>query len=153
MINLALKGIEKGSSVMEIEAAVLLVMEKVNFQPKEIDTELTDANTEGSLVMVFVVKECTVNELAHLQYELGEKFFLKILGKSRSDIFLQVEAPKDEFLNLGKRYVYQEARREHPTTSYSQQQPSMPAQQSSTGSSQQPLRTLNGNSSSVFQNK
>lgn len=117
MINLALNGINKGSSVMEIEAAVLRVMEKVNFQPKEIDTELTDARTEGCLVMVFVVKECTVKELANLQSELGEKFLLKVLGKSKSDIFLQVEAPKDDFLNLGKRYVYQEPRPMHTPSS------------------------------------
>lgn len=108
MINLALNGIEKGSSVMEIEAAVLRVMEKVNFQPKEINTELTDAKTDGCLVMVFVAKELTGEELINLQSEFGKKFTLKVLGKSKSDIFLQVEAPKEEFLNLGRRYVYQE---------------------------------------------
>lgn len=129
MINLALKGIEKGSSVMEIEAAVLRVMEKVNFQPKEIDTELTDAKIDGCLVMVFVAKELTGEELINLQSEFGKKFTLKVLGKSKSDIFLQVEAPKDDFLNLGKRYVYQEPRREHPTTTSSQQQSSTVGQQ------------------------
>ena len=72
MINLALNGIEKGSSVMEIEAAVLRVMEKVNFQPKEIDTELTEAKTEGCLVMVFVAKELTGKDLLNLQSEFGE---------------------------------------------------------------------------------
>ncbi|MBQ8453189.1 MAG: hypothetical protein IJ539_05355 [Prevotella sp.] len=117
MINLALKGIEKGSSVMEIEAAVLRVMEKVNFQPKEIDTELTDAKSEGCLVMVFVAKELTGEELINLQSEFGKKFTLKVLGKSKSDIFLQVEAPKDDFLNLGKRYVYQEPRPMHTPSS------------------------------------
>ena len=132
MINLTLKGIEKGSSVMEIEAAVLRVMEKVNFQPKEIDTELTEAKAEGSLVMVFVAKEVTGKDLLNLQSEFGEKFTLKILGKSKNDIFLQVEAPNAEFLNLGKRYVYQEARKDHPSTGYSQQASSANQQQSRT---------------------
>ncbi len=126
MINLTLNGIEKGSSVMEIEAAVLRVMEKVNFQPKEIDTELTEAKTEGCLVMVFVAKELTGNNLVNLQSEFGEKFTLKILGKSKNDIFLQVEAPNAEFLNLGKRYVYQEPRKDQPSTGYNQQQSRTP---------------------------
>ena len=143
-MNLTLQSIEKGSSILEIEAAVLRVMEKVNFHPKEIDTELTEAKTDGNLVMVFVVKECTVKELAYLQSELGQKFLLKVLGKSRSDIFLQVEAPKDEFLNLSKRYVYQDPKREHSTTSYSQQQPS--------SVSQQPTRTSFVNSPSAQTN-
>ena len=112
MINLTLKGIEKGSSVMEIEAAILRIMEKVNFLPKEINTELTDAKTEGFLTIVFAVQECTVKELTDLQSEFGGNFHMKVLGKSKSGIFLQIEAHKNEFLALGKRYVYQEPRRE-----------------------------------------
>ena len=141
MINLTLSGIEKGSSVMEIEAAVLRVMEKVNFQPKEIDTELTEAKAEGSLVMVFVAKEVTGKDLLNLQSEFGEKFTLKILGKSKNDIFLQVEAPNAEFLNLGKRYVYQEPRKDHPSTGYSQQQQSANQQQSRTPYGDSPQST------------
>ena len=144
MINLTLNGIEKGSSVMEIEAAVLRVMEKVNFQPKEIDTELTEAKVEGSLVMVFVAKEVTGKDLLNLQSEFGEKFTLKILGKSKNDIFLQVEAPNAEFLNLGKRYVYQEPRKEQSISAVQQQSPN-------TG--QQPSRTQYGSSQSTIQNR
>ena len=144
MINLTLNGIEKGSSVMEIEAAVLRVMEKVNFQPKEIDTELTEAKVEGSLVMVFVAKEVTGKDLLNLQSEFGEKFTLKILGKSKNDIFLQVEAPNAEFLNLGKRYVYQEPRKEQSISVVQQQSPN-------TG--QQPSRTQYGSSQSTIQNR
>ena len=40
MINLVLKGFEQGSKILEIEAAVLRVMEKSSIRPKEIDTEL-----------------------------------------------------------------------------------------------------------------
>ena len=137
MINLALNGIEKGSSVLEIEAAVLRVMEKVNFQPKEIDTELTEAKAEGCLVMVFVVKEITVEELVNLQTEFGKNFCLKILGKSKSDIFLQVEAPKAEFLNLRKRYVYQEPRKD----------------QSVSAGQQFPSRAQYGSGQSIVQNR
>ena len=144
MINLALNGVEKGSSVLEIEAAVLRVMEKVNFQPKEIDTELTEAKTEGFLVMVFVAKELTGNNLVNLQSEFGEKFTLKILGKSKNDIFLQVEAPNAEFLNLGKRYVYQEPRKDQSVSAGQQQSPN-------TG--QQPSRTQYGSSQSTIQNR
>ena len=144
MINLALKCIEKGSSVMEIEAAVLRVMEKVNFQPKEIDTELTEAKTEGCLVMVFVAKELTGKDLLNLQSEFGEKFTLKILGKSKNDIFLQVEAPNAEFLNLGKRYVYQEARKTQSVSA---------GQQQSSYTVQQPSRTQYGSSQSTIQNR
>lgn len=143
MINLALNGIEKGSSVMEIEAAVLRVMEKVNFQPKEIDTELTEAKTEGCLVMVFVAKELTGKDLLNLQSEFGEKFTLKILGKSKNDIFLQVEAPNAEFINLGKRYVYQESRKEQHVSA---------GQQQSSNTGQQPSRTQYGTSQPTIQN-
>ena len=142
MINLALNGIEKGSSVMEIEAAVLRVMEKVNFQPKEIDTELTEAKAEGCLVMVFVAKELTGKDLLNLQSEFGEKFTLKILGKSKNEIFLQVEAPNAEFLNLGKRYVYQESRKEQPVSA---------GQQQASNTGQQPSRAQYGTSQSTIQ--
>lgn len=128
MINLALQSIEKGSSILEIEAAVLRVMEKVNFHPKEIDTELTEAKTDGNLVMVFVVKELAVEELVNLQSEFGKNFHLKILSKSKSDFFLQVEAPQAEFINFGKRYVYQEPKKESSTSQqpYSGQQSRTP---------------------------
>ena len=109
MINLLLNDI-KGSQILEIEAAVLRSMEKVNFQAKEINMELTEAKEEGALVMVFVAEETNVEELFRLQRELGNNFKIRILGHSKNAIFLKVEAPRDEFLKLGRRYNYQEQR-------------------------------------------
>lgn len=108
MINLLVNGIENGSTVLEIEAAVLRVMEKANFHPKEIDMELTEAKTEGFLVMVFIVKELSIEELEKLHSEFGGNFRINILAKNKSGLFLQVEAPKDDFICLGKRYRYQD---------------------------------------------
>lgn len=110
MINLALNSIEKGSQILEIQAAVLRVIEKVNFRPKSIDTELTDAKKDGYLLMVFVSEPVYVEELYKLEQELGTQFKFQILGRSKNDFFVQLEAPADEFLKLGKRYVYQEPR-------------------------------------------
>lgn len=108
MINLGVNSLERGSQILEIEAAVLRVMEKVKFHPKEIDTELTDAKEEGHLVMVFVMSEVTDQELSNLRRELGDKFTIRILGKSKTDIFVQLQAPKEEFEKLGRRYEYRE---------------------------------------------
>lgn len=112
MINLGLQSIEKGSQILEIQAALLRVMEKINFHPKEIHLELADAPTEGNLLVVFVVTETTDEELFKLRQELGN-FRLKVLGKGKNELFLQVEAPKEEWQKLGKRYSYQE----HPQSS------------------------------------
>jgi hypothetical protein len=111
MINLVLNSIQKGSLILEIEAAVLRAMEKVNFRAKGINTELSEAKEEGSLVMVFVVEETTVEQLSRLQHELGNNFKLGLLGKSKNDLFLKVEAPMEEFLKLGRRYTYLEQSR------------------------------------------
>lgn len=103
MINLLVNGIENGSTVLEIEAAVLRVMEKSNIHPHEIDMELTEAKTDGFLVMVFLVKELSIEKLEKLHSEFGGNFRLIILAKNKSGFFLQVEAPKDDFLYLAKR--------------------------------------------------
>ena len=54
MINLLVNGIENGSTILEIEAAVLREMEKSNIHLQEIDMELTEAKTEGFLMMVLL---------------------------------------------------------------------------------------------------
>lgn len=105
MINLKLDGLT-GSKMLEIQAAVLRIMEEANFEANEINTELSEGKEDGSLMMVFVGQEISLAELNALQSGLGEKFSLKILGKSKNDFFLQVSAPKEEFLALGKRYIY-----------------------------------------------
>lgn len=106
MINLSLNGFEEGSKILEIEAAVLRVMEKTSIRPKKIDTELCEAKTEGCLMMTFVVKEASLDELLNLKKEFGIEFSITIIGKSRSELFLKLEAPRENFLNLGKRYRY-----------------------------------------------
>lgn len=106
MINLKLNGL-RGSKMLEIQAAVLRIMEDANFEANEINTELTEGKEEGTLMMVFVGQEISLAELNALQLGLGEKFELKILGKSRNDFFLEVTAPREEFIGLGRRYVYQ----------------------------------------------
>ena len=105
MINLKLDGLT-GSKMLEIQAAVLRIMEEANFEANEINTELTEGKEEGTLMMVFVAQEISLGELNALKSGLGEKFKLRILGKSRNDFFLEVSAPREEFLTLGKRYVY-----------------------------------------------
>lgn len=109
MINLVLDGFEHGSKILEIEAAVLRTMEKSSIRPKEIDTELNLAKKEGHLMMVFVVKDVSVEGLTNLKKEFGDDFSLTIVGKKKFEIFLGVEAPKESFINLGKRYSYQES--------------------------------------------
>ena len=98
MINLVLKGFEQGSKILEIEAAVLRVMEKSSIRPKEIDTELNVAKTEGHLMMVFVVKEVSFDGLANLKKEFGNDFTLTVVGKTKSELFLGIEAPRESFI-------------------------------------------------------
>lgn len=126
MINLVLKGFEQGSKILEIEAAVLRVMEKSSIRPKEIDTELNVAKTEGHLMMVFVVKEVSFDGLANLKKEFGNDFTLTVVGKTKSELFLGIEAPRESFLNLGKRYSYQEPGQIAPRPTYNSSQPSQP---------------------------
>ena len=117
MINLTLKGMN-GSDMLVIQAAVVKVMERINFHPKEIDKELCEAPTEGDWLMLFVLVESCVSDLTRLNRELGDRFLLKIRGKSKNDIFLQVEAPKEEFRNLGRRFSYNETSQPRPFTSH-----------------------------------
>lgn len=108
MINLNINNM-KGSEILVIQAAVVKAMEKTNFQAKEIQCELMEAKTEGNLVMVFVVENVTSDEISNLQREFGTGFTMKLLGKSKSDIFLQLEAPRDKFMELSRRYTYTES--------------------------------------------
>lgn len=108
MINLNINNMN-GSDILVTQAAVVKAMEKVNFRPKEIHIELMEAKTEGNLVMVFVVENVTSDEISTLQRELGPGFSMKLLGKSKSDIFLELEAPRDKFVQLSRRYTYNES--------------------------------------------
>ena len=114
MINLNINKM-KGSEILVTQAAVVKAMEKVNFHAKEIHAELMEAKTEGNLVMVFVVENVTFDEISTLQREFGTGFNMKLLGKSKSDIFLQLEAPRDKFMELSRRYTYTESAKPYQT--------------------------------------
>lgn len=131
MIRLKLERIENGSTILEIEAAVLRAMEKIQFHPLEINTELSVAKTEGNWMMVFVIEGCSVDELTTLQKELGEKFMVRILGKSKTNLFLVIEAPKEEFLQLKQQTYPEPQRKQYPPTMPT----SVSAQQSASRSS------------------
>ncbi len=109
MINLVLDGFEHGSKILEIEAAVLRTMEKSSIRPKEIDTELTNSKIDGFLMMTFVLKEFSAEDFKILEKVFGSDFRFKIIGKSKGELFLELDAPKESFINLGKRYSYQES--------------------------------------------
>ncbi len=108
LINLVLKDFESGSKILETEAAVLRMMEKSNVKPKAIDVELTTSKIDGCLMMTFVVKEISLEGLMSLQKVFGNEFKFKVIGKSKSELFLELDAPKASFMNLGRRYSYQE---------------------------------------------
>ena len=84
MINLVLKDFESGSKILEIEAAVLRMMEKSSVKPKAIDVELTTSKIDGCLMMTFVVKEVSLEGLMSLQKVFGNEFKFKVIGKSKS---------------------------------------------------------------------
>lgn len=132
----------KGSEKLKIEAAVLEIMETKNFALDK-DFGITESTEDpNNWVMAFQNKKCKLEELVNAKQILGQKFSVEITSKSKENFLFRVEAPSEEFIRLG-----------FNLKPLSQGQPSMPAQQSSTGSSQQPFRTPNGNSSTVYQNK
>jgi len=59
-------------------------------------------------MMTFVVKEISLEGLMSLQKVFGNEFKFKVIGKSKSELFLELDAPKASFMNLGRRYSYQE---------------------------------------------
>ena len=121
MIKLNLGCIERASTVLEIEAAILKVMEKIDFRVEEINTTLTEGKTEGNLMTVFVVQGSSATALYRLEKELGEKFSVHIIGKGKNVDFLTIEAPKENFINLGNRYTYQEPQRSASSGGFSSQ--------------------------------
>ena len=108
MINLSVKNVGKGSKILEIELAVIRLLEKFNISPKEISKELCEAPEEGWLLMVFVLSEISVDALSRLQSSLGRQYRLVIMGKSKDDVFFRFEFKRDELVTLIKNYSYKE---------------------------------------------
>lgn len=120
----------KGSEKLKIEAAVLEIMETKNFALDK-DFGITESNEDSNnWIMAFQNKKCKLEELVNAKQILGQKFSVEITSKSKENFLFRVEAPSEEFIRLGRNLK-----------ALSLGQSSMPAQPSSTGSSQQPTRT------------
>lgn len=99
MINLRLEG-KNGSEILRIQAAVLEVMERADFHPSEINTELCEAQDTNNWLMVFVKEEVTTKEIGNVIRGLGSDFRMTIKGRSKANVFVCLEAPKESFMRL-----------------------------------------------------
>ncbi len=99
MLNLKLEG-KNGSEILRIQAAVLEVMERVEFHPSEINTELCEAQDKNNWLMVFVIEEVSSKDIGNVIRGLGNDFRMTIKGRSKANVFVCLEAPKDSFMRL-----------------------------------------------------
>lgn len=99
MINLNLNGI-KGSEILRIQAAVLDAMERANFHPKQISTELSAGKNENEWLMVFAKETAALTDLQKVIQELGGSFNFEILSNGKKTLFLRLVGKIDDYKRL-----------------------------------------------------
>lgn len=99
MINLNLNGI-KGSEILRIQAAVLDAMERANFHPEQISTELSAGKNENEWLMVFSKETAALTDLQKVIQELGGSFNFEILSTGKKTLFLRLVGKIDDYKRL-----------------------------------------------------
>jgi hypothetical protein len=99
MINLNLTGI-KGSEILRIQAAVLDAMERANFHPEQISTELSAGKNENEWLMVFTKETAALTDLQKVIQELGGSFSFDILSNGKKTLFLRLVGKIDDYKRL-----------------------------------------------------
>ena len=99
MINLNLNGI-KGSEILRIQAAVLDVMERADFHPEQISTELSAGKNENEWLMVFTKETAALTDLQKVIQELGGSFNFEILSTGKKTLFLRLVGKIDDYKRL-----------------------------------------------------
>jgi len=99
MINLNLNGI-KGSEILRIQAAVLDAMERANFHPEQISTELSAGKNEDEWLMVFAKETAALTDLQKVIQELGGSFNFDILSNGKKTLFLRLVGKIDDYKRL-----------------------------------------------------
>jgi hypothetical protein len=99
MINLNLNGI-KGSEILRIQAAVLDAMERANFHPEQISTELSAGKNENEWLMVFTKETAALTDLQKVIQELGGSFSFDILSNGKKTLFLRLVGKIDDYKRL-----------------------------------------------------
>ena len=99
MINLNLNGI-KGSEILRIQAAVLDAMERANFHPEQISTELSVGKNENEWLMVFSKETAALTDLQKVIQELGGSFSFEILSTGKKTLFLRLVGKIDDYKRL-----------------------------------------------------
>ncbi len=99
MINLNLNGI-KGSEILRIQAAVLDAMERANFHPEQISTELSAGKNENEWLMVFAKETAALTDLQKVIQELGGSFNFEILSNGKKTLFLRLVGKIDDYKRL-----------------------------------------------------
>lgn len=99
MINLNLNGI-KGSEILRIQAAVLDAMERANFHPEQISTELSVGKNENEWLMVFSKETAALTDLQKVIQELGGSFNFEILSTGKKTLFLRLVGKIDDYKRL-----------------------------------------------------
>lgn len=99
MINLNLNGI-KGSEILRIQAAVLDAMERANFHPGQISTELSAGKNENEWLMVFAKETAALTDLQKVIQELGGSFNFEILSNGKKTLFLRLVGKIDDYKRL-----------------------------------------------------
>jgi len=92
----------RGSEKLKIQAAVLEIMEKKNFS-LDRDLGIVESTEDSNQwIMAFTNKRCQLEELVSVKEILGEKFNVEITSKSKENFLFRIEAPKEEFMRLGR---------------------------------------------------
>lgn len=99
MINLNLNGI-KGSEILRIQVAVLDAMERANFHPEQISTELSAGKNENEWLMVFTKETAALTDLQKVIQELGGSFSFDILSNGKKTLFLRLVGKIDDYKRL-----------------------------------------------------
>ena len=99
MINLNLNGI-KGSEILRIQAVVLDAMERANFHPEQISTELSAGKNENEWLMVFTKETAALTDLQKVIQELGGSFNFEILSTGKKTLFLRLVGKIDDYKRL-----------------------------------------------------
>ena len=99
MINLNLDGI-KGSEILRIQAAVLDAMERADFHPEQISTELSAGKNENEWLMVFTKETAALTDLQKVIQELGGSFNFEILSTGKKTLFLRLVGKIDDYKRL-----------------------------------------------------
>lgn len=88
------------SELLRIEAAVVEVMEKAQFEVKGTLDFNPSRTNEGNYCMSFCKDKTDLQELMTIKENLGDDFDITVSGRDKTSVLVTVEAPEETFINM-----------------------------------------------------